>query len=182
VSVASFKDRAKPEIEAGVKSVLAGDPDVVILTTLYKASADFIKAARRAGSNAFMVSNSFPGANQLAKELGKDGVGVVIATVVPPYSRLSIPVVQEYRAAMEKYVKRSDFSFTSLESFIAAKVTAEALRRAGARLTREAFSRALDGLNRYDAGGYLVTFAPDNRNGSSFVELTIIGKDGGFRH
>ena len=182
VSVAAFKDRVKPDIEAGVRDVLAGNPDVVILTTLYKASADFIKAARRSGSNAFMVSNSFPGASQLAKELGKEGIGVVIATVVPPYARMSVPVVQEYRAAMEKHVGRKDLSFTSLEAYIAAKVTAEALRRAGPRITREGFSRALDGLSRYDAGGYLVSFAPDNRNGSSFVELTIIGKDGGFKH
>ena len=49
VSVAAFKDRAKPDIAAGVKEVTKGSPDVVILTTLYKASADFIKLARRSG-------------------------------------------------------------------------------------------------------------------------------------
>ena len=52
VSVAAFKDRAKPDIESGVKSVLQGLPEVVILTTLYKASADFIKLAKGAGSTA----------------------------------------------------------------------------------------------------------------------------------
>src|SRR5439155_23208406 len=40
VSVAAFKDRAKPDIEGGVKTIAAGSPDVVILTTLYKATAD----------------------------------------------------------------------------------------------------------------------------------------------
>src|SRR5574341_1923372 len=56
VSVAAFKDRAKPDIAEGVTSVTAGKPDVVILTTLYKASSDFIKAARKAGSGAQMVA------------------------------------------------------------------------------------------------------------------------------
>ena len=49
VSVAAFKDRAKPDIEAGVKEVAKGQPDVVILTTLYKATADFIRVARKTG-------------------------------------------------------------------------------------------------------------------------------------
>src|SRR5688572_13659491 len=35
VSVASFKDRAKPDIAAGVKEIAQASPDVVILTTLY---------------------------------------------------------------------------------------------------------------------------------------------------
>ena len=50
VSVASFKDRANPDIAAGVKEIAKGSPVVVILTTLYKACADFIKRGRRRGS------------------------------------------------------------------------------------------------------------------------------------
>ena len=175
VSVASFKDRAKPDIEAGVKSVAAGTPDVVILTTLYKASSDFIKAARKSGLSAQMASNSFPGASPLAKELGKDGAGVIVATVVPPPTKRSLPIVQEYQAAIEKQLGKKEFSFTSLESYIGAKVTAEALRRAGPKLTRESFMRALDSMSSFDAGGYVVGFSPANHNGSSFVELTVIG-------
>src|SRR6185436_7363606 len=38
VSVAAFADRAKPDIEGGLKQIAAGQPDVVILTTLYKAT------------------------------------------------------------------------------------------------------------------------------------------------
>ena len=176
VSVASFKDRAKPDIEAGVKQVAAGDPDVVILTTLYKASSDFIKLARQSGLMAQMASNSFPGASPLAKELGKDGAGVIVATVVPPPTKRSLPIVQEYQAAIEKQLGKKEFSFTSLESYIGAKVTVEALRRTGPKPTREAFMRALDGISSLDTGGYLVSFSPANHNGSSFVELTVIGR------
>ena len=182
VSVASFKDRAKPDIESGVKAVAKGSPDVIILTTLYKASADFVKLARRSGVVAQVVSNSFPGASPLAKELGKDGSGVIVATVVPPPTKRSVPVVQEYQAAIEKQLGRKDFSFTSLESFIAAKVTVEALRRAGPRPTREAFMQALDGMKSFDAGGYVLGFSPANHNGSSFVELTVIGRDLKFNY
>ncbi|MGA8049175.1 MAG: ABC transporter substrate-binding protein [Burkholderiales bacterium] len=182
VSVAAFKDRVHPDIAGGVSAVLKGNPDVVIFTTLYKTTADFIRAARRAGSTAQMISNSFPGASPLATELGKDGVGVAISQVVPPVTKDSVPVVAEYQEAADKLLGKKDYSFTSLEAYIGAKVMVEAIRRAGARITRESFMQALDSMSNYDAGGYFVGFSPTNHNGSSFVELTIIGKDGTFKY
>jgi len=177
VSVAAWKDRAKPDIDGGLKEVMKGQPDVVILTTLYKATADFVRAAQKAGFHAQMASNSFPGASPLAKELGSDGAGLIVATVVPPPTKRSQAIVQEYQAAIEKQLGKKEFSFTSLEGYIAAKVTAEAIRRAGPKLTREAFQHALDGMKGYDAGGYIVNFSPSDHNGSSFVELTVLGRD-----
>ena len=178
VSVAAFKTRNNPDIAAGLQDVMKGQPDVVILTTLYKATSDFVKAAQKAGFGAQMASNSFPGASPLAKELGgKAGAGVIVATVVPPPTKRSLPIVQEYQAAIEKQLGKKELSFTSLESFIGAKVMVEALRRAGPRVTRESFMRELDNMKSYDAGGYVVGFAGNNHNGSSFVELTVIGRD-----
>jgi branched-chain amino acid transport system substrate-binding protein len=182
VSIASFKDRAKPDIEAGVKEVAKGKPDVVILTTLYKATADFVRLAKSSGLPAQMASNSFPGASPLAKELGKDGTGVIVATVVPPPGKRSLAIVQEYQAAIEKQLGKKEYSFTSLESYIGAKVLVEALRRAGPKPTRESFMNALDGMKSFDTGGYVVGFSPTNHNGSSFVELTIIGQGQKFNY
>ena len=172
-----FKDRAKPDIAAALNDVMKGQPEVVILTTLYKASADFIRAAKKAGFEAQMVSNSFPGASPLGKELGKDGVGVAIAQDVPPPTKRSVPVVKEYQAATEKQLGKKEFSFTALEAFIGAKVIVEGLRRAGPKLTRESFMAALDGMKDFDTGGYLISFSPTDHNGSSYVELTVIGRD-----
>jgi len=177
VSVGAFKDRAKPDIAGGLKEVMKGNPEVVIFTTLYKATSDFIKAAQKTGFEAQMVSNSFPGASPLGKELGKAGAGVAIAQDVPPPTKRSVPVVKEYQEAIAKQIGKKEFSFTSLEGYIGAKVIVEALKRTGPRLTREGFMQALDGLKDYDAGGYVVSFSPTNHNGSAYVELTVIGKD-----
>ena len=81
---------------------------------------------------------------------------MIVATVVPPPTKRSLPIVQEYQAAIEKQLGKKEYSFTSLESYIAAKVTVEALRRAGPKPTREAFLQALDSMKGYDAGGYMV--------------------------
>jgi len=156
--------------------------DVVIATTLYKTTGDFIKASRLAGATAQFASTSFVGASALASELGDQGTGVVVAQVVPPYARTSVQVVREYQAAIEKSLGRKDFSFTSLESFIGAKVLAEAIRRSGANPTREGLMKTLDSMQNFNVGGYVVDFSSTNHNGSRFVELTAIGRAGKFAY
>ena len=183
VSTASFKDRAKPEIAAGVASVAKGRPDVVILTTLYKATADFIRQAQASGLGAQMVeqllSRRQP-ARQGTRQAGRR------ASSSRPWCRRRASArcrsCTNTRLAIEQHTGKKEFSFTSLESYIAAKVTVEALRRAGPKLSRENFMQALDGLKSFDTGGYVVGFSPSNHNGSSFVELTVIGRDQKFNY
>lgn len=161
--------------------VLKGAPDVVVVTTLYKTSADFIKLLKKQGLGAQFVSTSFAGSTALANALGAEGLGVAMAQVVPSYVRRSVPVVREYQAAMEALLNKKDFSYQSFESYIAAKILVEGVRRAGPQPTRENLLRALDTMQSYDVGGYVVTFGPANHNGSSFVSLSILGRDLAFR-
>jgi branched-chain amino acid transport system substrate-binding protein len=181
VAVGAVK-RNQTELGEAVGGVVKSAPDVVIATTLYATTANFIKQARKAGSGAQFASTSFVGASALANELKEQGTGVVVAQVVPPYSKQSIPVVKEYQAAIEKLLGKKDYSFTSLESYIAAKVLVEGIRRAGPNLTRETLIKALDSMQNFDAGGYIVDFSPREHNGSKFVELTAISKAGRFAY
>jgi branched-chain amino acid transport system substrate-binding protein len=180
-SIGTLK-RNQTDLGAAVSDVIKAAPDVVIATTLYKTTGDFIKSARKAGSSAQFASISFVGASALAGELGEHGVGVVVSQVVPPYARNSVPIVREYQAAITKSLGKKDYSFTSLESYIGAKVLVEAIRRAGANPTREGLLKTLDSMQNFNVGGYLVDFSPSNHNGSRFVELTAIGKSGRFAY
>jgi ABC-type branched-subunit amino acid transport system substrate-binding protein len=180
VAIASVT-RTQTDFAKEIAAVGKAAPDVVILTTLYKTSADFIKGMKRAGVGTQFVSTSFAGSTALANALGADGLGVAMSQVVPSYLRRSVPVVKEYQAAMEAAFGKKEYSYTSLESYIAAKVLVEGLRRAGPQPTREKLLAALDTVSGYDVGGYLVSFSPSNHNGSSFVSLSILGRDLAFR-
>ena len=180
-SIGTLK-RNQTDLGSAVADVIKATPDVVIATTLYATTASFIKQAKKAGSGAQFASTSFVGASALAESLGAEGTGVVVAQVVPPYSRASIPVVKEYQAAIEKQLGKKDFSFTSLEAYIGAKVLVEAIRRAGANPTREGVLKALNNTQNLDIGGFVVDFSPTNHNGSKFVELTAISRAGRFAY
>jgi branched-chain amino acid transport system substrate-binding protein len=180
VAVASVT-RTQTDFSKEVAAVNKANPDVVILTTLYKTSADFVKVSKKQGSGAQFVSTSFAASTPFANALGGDGLGVAMAQIVPSYLRRSVPIVREYQAAMEAAFKKKEFSYQSLEAYIAAKVLVEGMRRAGPQLTRESLLRGLDTVQNYDVGGYIVSFSPTNHNGSSFVSLSILGRDLAFR-
>ena len=173
--------RTQTDLSKELAAVNKSDPDVVILTTLYKTSADFIKNGKKQGLSAQFVSTSFAASSPFANALGGDGLGVAMAQVVPSYLRRSVPVVREYQGAMEAAFGKKEFSYQSFEAYIAAKVLVEGMRRAGPQVARESLLRALDTVQNYDVGGYIVSFSPANHNGSSFVSLSILGRDLAFR-
>jgi ABC-type branched-subunit amino acid transport system substrate-binding protein len=180
VAVASLQ-RTQTDISKDVAKVMQANPDVVITTTLYKHAADFVKLARKQGSGAQFVSNSFPGSTALAGALGSEGLGVAMAQVVPTVTKRAIPIVKEYQEASDKLKGKKGYSFQALESYIAMKVLVEGIRRAGPQPTREKLLAALDTIQGYDVGGYIVSFTPTNHNGSNFVGLTILGRDLAFK-
>lgn len=173
-------ERNSSDVAAAVKTLIAAKPDMVVMVTTYKSTAAFINAMRAAGSAAQFYTVSFVGSRALANELGAAGAGVGISQVVPfPWSR-TLPVVRDYQKLLAASGSGRDVSFTSLEGYIAARIFVEGLRRAGKEPSRDKFISAMENLRNFDAGGFTVNFAPGNHNGSTFVELTIIRKDGSF--
>jgi ABC-type branched-subunit amino acid transport system substrate-binding protein len=158
------------------------DPQVVVVALPQTLAADFIREIRRGGSGAQIAALSTSDPDALAKALGSGGTGIALSQVVPPLAQVSLPIVSEYRAALEAETGRAAHDPRSLESYIAAKVFAESVRRAGPGLSRETLWRALDAMSFYDAGGYAVAFSRNRRQGSTRVYLMAIGQDGKLLH
>src|SRR3546814_7645954 len=93
-------------------------PQAAAKVGAYKPIAEFIKVARRIRMNPTFVNISFVGSDALAKELGRDGEGVVITQVVPLPWDSSIPLVQQYQAAMKAQDAKAEPNFVSLEGYI----------------------------------------------------------------
>jgi ABC-type branched-subunit amino acid transport system substrate-binding protein len=102
----------------------------------------------------------------------------VIAQAVPfPFSA-TLPVISEYQKVMKQHAPNEPLSFSTLEGFVAGKITVEALRRAGAKPTRAGVLKALNNMGELDLGGVYVNYSPKARNGWGLVDLTVIGPGG----
>jgi len=169
-------------VAALAREAFVADPDVVVIALPQPPAADLIRSLKRTGRDAQIVALSPADPARLALALGAEGAGVVLSQVVPPLDRVSLPVVAEYRAALEAETGRTSYSPASLQAFIAAKVFAEAVRRAGPALTREALSLALHEMSYHDVGGYTVGFSRVNRQGSTRDYLMALTRDGKLLH
>ncbi len=108
--------------------------------------------------------------------------GIAIAQVTPSPYKMTNRLSKEFNdIAATAGAQDVPISYAMMEGFIAAKVIVEAARRQGSRVTREGFASALDGLESLDLGGYVIGFRPGMRNGSRFVEMTIISGNGRIR-
>ena len=162
-----------------VKVLVPAQPDAIVMISAYTSIAAFVRAAKQAGYTGQFHNVSFVGSKALARELGADGHGVAISQVMPfPFSA-DTQLARDYQRAL-KTIAGAQVSFTSFEGYIAAKVFVEGLRRAGRDLTRERFISALETMNDVDIGGYNIRFTPTSHNGSSYVDLTLIGRNGNF--
>ena len=172
--------RNTPVSDADFKAVVASDPNVLVVTTLYAPGAQMIKRLKAANRATMVTSLSFAGASQLAKALGNDAVGVSMAIDVPTPRTQSVPVVRECTEAWKAAGQAEPMSVTALESCIAAKVLVEGMRRSGKELTRASLHRALDGLGRFDTGGYIVDFR-NGRFGSTYTTMVLLRPNGEVR-
>ncbi len=172
--------RNTTNVAEAVKTINAAEPEATVMISAYTSIAAFVKQMKAAGSISQFFNVSFVGSKALAEALGPEGRGVMISQVVPyPWSPM-VPIVKEYL----EFAKRAnvDVNYSSLEGFIAAKVLVEGLRKAGKEPTREKFVAAMESISNLEIGGYQVRFSPDNHNGSQYVDLSMIGREGKFIH
>lgn len=175
----SSVDRNSSDVSEAVGVLGKLNPEAVICNAAVKPLGAFIREMRKTGHPAQFLSVSFVG-SPIVKELGPEAAGLIMAQVVPLPTKRSIPIVGEYQAALAATGSKAGLSFNGLEGFITAKVFVEALKRTGKDVTRPKFIKSVEGINDLDLGGYFVGYSPTNHNGSRYVDITVINKDGRF--
>jgi ABC-type branched-subunit amino acid transport system substrate-binding protein len=183
VATASFEtqpDKIDAGIAAAAETLSEAKPDAVIMIVggfgAYKFAKRF-RETKNGTAQIYTLSTADP--FQFVKIAGLDNAsGVVISQAIPYPQNNTLAVVREYQKMMKQYAPDRPLSFFSLEGFMGAKITVEAVRRAGPNPTREKLIAALNTMKDFDLGDFLVSYSPAQRSGSKLVDLTIIGKNG----
>lgn len=125
----------------------------------------------------FMGVNS--GSSQIAKGLGPLAQGMVFSQVVPsPWAR-KLAIAREYQEASRKADPKGDFSYGALEGYVTAKALVLSLRATGRDLTRARWLETMKNI-KLDLGGMTVVFKDGNHEGSRYVDLSMVDRDGRF--
>ena len=168
-------ERNSVDVSKALGPIAMANPQAVVMVTLYKPTAAFVKAMKKSGQNPMFMTLSPVGTEQLVQDLGPDARGIGISQVVPyPWSDVT-SVVREYQKLA---TRPGTYSYYGMESYLMARTLVEGLKRAGKELSREKLVLALEGMNNIDFGGYRLNYSPTARHGSRFVELTVVGPGG----
>ena len=180
-SVVDFSpDTQAASVAAAVKSVVAAHPKAIFVLAAGTPSSEFIKAVRAVPEGMIQIYGlSVLQHTELVTVAGVEkSRGIVLSQAMPyPFSS-NKAVITEYQAAMKTYSPNAAFSFASLEGFLAGKIAAEAVRRAGANPSRERVLASLKNMGEYNLGGISVNYTPQARKGWGGVDLTIINASG----
>lgn len=163
-------------IKEGADAILKSGADAIIFVGSYKPTGVAIKYLR---TNKFLgpiLSVSFVGSEALAAEIKGVTDNVYVTQVVPNPWDASVAIVKEYQEKI-----KSNFSFTSLEGYISAKIFYEGVRLAGDKAKNGPdLKQALEKLNM-DIGGLKASYSPTKHRALDSVFLTKINSDGSFK-
>lgn len=168
-------ERNSTDVAKAVQAIAKANPQAVVMVTLYKPTAEFVRQMRKASQNPQFMTLSPVGADLLVNELGEDARGIGISQVMPYPWNDTTPLVRDYQRLVGK---RGRISYYGIEAYAMAKLTVDALRKTGKDLTREKLVATLEGLSSYDIGGYRLGYTANERLGSRYVDLTVIGNGG----
>jgi len=169
--------RNSVDVDAGLRDVMAGHPQAVVIAGPYAPAAAIVKRAHATGWRPLFLAVSFVGTEEFIKEAGADAEGTIITQVMPPYDRTDYPTVALYRKNLAKYSPGEAPTFVSLEGFVDAMVVVEGLKRAGKDLTREKFISAIESIHEMNAGlgpRLVLNYSPTDHKGFDDVYPTIV--------
>ena len=174
-------ERNSVDVAAATKSLLLAKPDAIIQISAYQSCAALIREAKQAGFGGQFFNVSFVGTKALSDALGKDGAGVVVTQVVPSPYNTATPVVREFQSAVAAHGKKVDINYSSFEGYLAARMFADGLDRAGKRVSRDGLVTGLEAIGRADYGGFQISLSSQNHVASRFVEKSMLVGNGKIR-
>lgn len=90
------------DADKAVAALQASQPEVIVMITTETATVKFIKSHNKLSQGMRFYTLSVMGSQSTIRALGPDGIGVVVASVVPfPWSQ-SNTLAREYQATMRK--------------------------------------------------------------------------------
>ena len=170
--------RGSVDVGPAIAKIVASNPQAVIAVCVVKPCAALRKGLQAAGYLGTFLTLSNTSSAVFVQELGTAARGVIVTQVFPSPDMHAFAVSSDFQRFATEY--NLSKSYTAMEGYVYARVLVEALKRAGPGVTRESLTETLQSSKKFDLGGYTISFDPNNRTGSTAVDLTMITKNGRF--
>jgi ABC-type branched-subunit amino acid transport system substrate-binding protein len=174
-------DPKQADYKTAAEAAAKATPQAIVMCTAGMTFPNFVKAVQGTELKPTYYGFSVASLDVLNKVLGANARGIVLAQIMPSLKNTAVPVVLEFRKVFNEKHPGATPSASQYEGYIHARLLVDGLRRAGTNLTTESFIRAMESSGEISYGPFKAHYAPQNHNGSSYVELAIVDSTGQLR-
>jgi ABC-type branched-subunit amino acid transport system substrate-binding protein len=162
---------------AAAQTVAAQRPHAILLLAAGAALLSFMKSLP-ADARVPIYALSLAGSSAVIDQMGPAARGMAFTQVVPHPERPTLPITRRFLALMAK--ARLAPTYDRMWGFLNTSILVEVLRRAGANPTPAILTATLDHMGDVDLGGYRLVYNANRHHGSTFVDITMVDRDGKF--
>jgi len=163
-------DRNDVNFDAQINKIKEENPDVIFLFAVPNAARSLTQGL----GDQLLLEKKFLGVSDLGHSIfrnfaRKKGMKYVASNIVPNPEESTLPIVKEYRKAIESHGVPVD-TF-SLEAYINASILIDVLSRLEKPISPEKIIKSCESMQNYDLKGLKLNFDPETRQLSSSVWL-----------
>ena len=173
-------DSTGKDAEAAAKALAALKPQAVLMIAAGPPVVAYMRAHKaQFGGGVPVYTLSLGAGTAVLKALGDDARGLAVARTTPSPNKPTLALTRDFQASMKRHNKPVDYD--RFAGYMDARVLIEGLKAAGPGVTRASLTQAMEGLGRLDIGGHSYQFSAQNRNGSNYVDIAVVGAGGSYR-
>jgi ABC-type branched-subunit amino acid transport system substrate-binding protein len=160
-----------------VKTITAAKPQAIFLMGVPDSVCQFMKVYNAPAGSAQIYALSFVTSTMLADIAGTEKIRGIGITQVVPNPRYSImPMVKDFQRLINSPHGSGIIpSPIALEGYLNIRILATAIKMAGPHPTSEKIMQSLASMHNFDVGGYPIDFTDTKRNGSSYLDIAVVG-------
>lgn len=170
-------DSSGKDAGEAAKAMATLQPHAMLMVAAGPSVVAYVRA-HRAHLGVPLYTLSLGAGTQVLKALGSDARGLAVARTTPSPLRATMQVTRDFQASMKQH--GLEVNYDHFVGYLDARVLLEGLRAAGPGVTGPGLVQAMEGLNRLDLGGHTYRFSAQNHNGSSYVDIAVIGPGGTY--
>ncbi|MGY4829194.1 ABC transporter substrate-binding protein [Sphaerotilaceae bacterium SBD11-9] len=174
---------ATMDATALAKAIRASRADALFMLCITPCAAKVLQALASDGSYKLTpYALSIVNGETLSSSIGKAARGTVISQVLPNPQIATTQLVRRYQQDVKQYTGRGDFSYFSLEGYVAAMVAVEGVRLAYGGPAKRSLGDAMKSLAQREINGIPISAGSLKGARPHPVTLSMIADDGRLIH
>jgi branched-chain amino acid transport system substrate-binding protein len=167
-------------IASTINEAVALKPSGIFLMIIPGLVPTALTSLQQASYSGLIATWSVSATDQVVKAASESGRSVIFTSVVPAPTNLKLNISKNFASFCKEFSVKP--TFRGMEAYVSALLLVDALNRIPGRVTRQSVWTALENTRNLDLGGITISYPSGTREGSEYLDIVVLSRDGRFRY